>query len=398
MRIRVIVSLCMFAASCAADGGDSPAARSGTSNPQLTAGQSSAGRVGSLAAAAGARATSPTTSLMTPPPRADGSAGTLAAVAGAPALGPGLAGRGAGAPPTAAAGSGAATTPAVTSPTDCPAAPADAPASAVAALAAVNKLRVAAGSGCATLHMQIVQAATSHCAYYETNNKTNAMCTANPHAEVMGCTGFTGASPVDRMRAAGFMSNGGGGEVMAFLNNPEGAVQTWVDSVWHRIPILDPATNQLGYGASASCDTIDFGPNQRSDAAKIVVYPYDGQTDVTTSFNGQYEGPMPPAPTTGWPSANPITLYAQKPMITEHVLTVDGTTDPIEHVWLDSSSTLLEASDKGFLRSSVFMYANKPFTPNTKYRVKMSGTYAGGTLMKEWTFTTGAAPTRGGRR
>jgi hypothetical protein len=37
------------------------------------------------------------------------------------------------------------------------------------------------------------------------------------------------------------------------------------------------------------------------------------------------------------------------------------------------------------------MYANKPFTANTKYRVKLVGTITGGTLMREWTFTTGAA-------
>jgi uncharacterized protein YkwD len=297
-------------------------------------------------------------------------------------------------PAAAAAGSAA---PAVMakSVADCPAPPADATPGAIAALNAVNKLRVAAGAPCATLNSQIAQAATAHCAYYQMNNASNPMCTSNAHMEVMGCAGFTGASPIDRMKTAGFMAFGGG-EVMAFLNNPEGAVQTWVDSVWHRIPILDPATNLLGYGSSgspANCDTIDFGPGNKVSADTVLVYPYDGQTGVTTTFDGSHEGPMPPAPSTGWPSSDPITLYAQKPMITEHVLTVDGSSEPIEHVWLDSNASVLSASDKNFLRSSVFMYANKPFTANTKYRVKMSGTYAGGALMKEWTFTTGAAPT-----
>jgi len=32
----------------------------------------------------------------------------------------------------------------------------------------------------------------------------------------------------------------------------------------------------------------------------------------------------------------------------------------------------------------------KPFTPNTKYRVKVTGTRTGGALNLEWTFTTGA--------
>ena len=50
-----------------------------------------------------------------------------------------------------------------------------------------------------------------------------------------------------------------------------------------------------------------------------------------------------------------------------------------------------------YLRTSVFMYAHAPFAANTKYRVKMKGTSQAGALDKEWTFTTGAAPTWGGR-
>jgi len=40
------------------------------------------------------------------------------------------------------------------------------------------------------------------------------------------------------------------------------------------------------------------------------------------------------------------------------------------------------------------MYAYAPFEANTKYRVKISGSYSGGPLTKEWTFTSGAAAPR----
>ena len=150
----------------------------------------------------------------------------------------------------------------------------------------------------------------------------------------------------------------------------------------------------MGYGAAERCDTIDFGKPSAAPADAVLVYPYDGQTGVPTSFNGMYEGPMPPAPASGWPSASPITLYGRKLAITEHVLTKDGDTTPIEHMFLSSA----DAMWKQYLTSSVFMYANAPFAANTKYRVKIAGTYQGGMLNKEWTFTTGAAPTWGGRR
>jgi uncharacterized protein YkwD len=391
---------CLLIVGCAADG-------SNTDHPRAAAGAS--GQVGVAGASASV-------------PAGAGSRGTAVGAAGAPVsnVQPGTAGVGApgmqlsgnmpragAAAPTAGASAssaggatGGTTNTSVTDPSNCPAPPADATPESITALNAVNMLRVAAGSGCATLNTIVAKAAASHCAYYATNNASDAMCTSNPHLEVSGCTGYTGDAPWDRMKAAGFMSNGGGAEVMAFVDNPEGAVSTWVNSVWHRIPILDPGTTVLGYGDSSgtACDTMDFGPGMKTPTTTVVVYPYDGQTGIPVSFNGQYEGPMPPAPTTGWPSSDPITVYAQKIVVTEHTLMIDGTTDPIDHVWLDSTSTQLDASSQQELKNVVFMYASKPFVAMTKYRVKVSGTFAGGTLSKEWTFTTGAAaPMRGGR-
>jgi uncharacterized protein YkwD len=322
-----------------------------------------------------------------------GGSAAPAASAGAPAVTPPS-------PPVSsgttmpAAGSGA--MPMAVNPPTCTAAPANTPDQTVAALAAVNTYRVPAGSGCATMIPEINASAAAHCAYYAMYTMSD-MCISNPHLEVQGCAGFTGATPGDRMKAAGFMSNGGS-EVMAFVNNAQGSVDTWVNSVWHRVPILDPWTTQLGYGSAARCDTIDFARGTpTATTSTVVVYPYDGQTNLPLSFNGANEGPTPPMPSTGWPSSTPISVYAQKAMITEHVLTKDGDATPIDHVWLDAQATIVAEDMRRQLTNVVFMYGNLPFEANTKYRVKISGTYAGGALMKEWTFTTGAAPVRGGR-
>jgi hypothetical protein len=270
----------------------------------------------------------------------------------------------------------------------------DASPAAVMALGIVNTYRVSSGSGCMTMISQINTAAGNHCAYYAMY-MSGDMCIANPHAEVSGCAGFSGAGPGERMKAAGYMTNGGG-EVMAFVNSPQGSIDTWVNSVWHRIPVLDPWTTHMGYGSAARCDTIDFGRGTMlAPADTVVVYPYDGQVDVPTTFNGMYEGPEPPAPPTGWPSSGPISVYAQKIMVTEHVLTLDGDTAPIEHVWLDANASIVAADMRRSLTNTVFMYANAPFAASTKYRVKISGTYGTGlALSKEWTFTTGAATGR----
>ena len=298
----------------------------------------------------------------------------------------------------AAAGSGgskAESAPLTMSPSACPAPPLGASAEEIDALNLVNTVRLAAGSSCVTLDLTVSQAASAHCAYYALNKDADPLCVDSPHYEIEGCAGFTGTTPSDRMRAAGFMSNAGG-EVMAFLDDPFHAIQMWVDSVWHRIPILDPATTVIGYGSAEGCDTIDFSPGKR-DMNNVVLYPYDGQIDVTPTFDGSNEGPMPPAPSTGWPSSNPISLYAWQLNVTEHQLFVDGDPTPIEHTWLDTTAPALAVDQQRLLRNMVFMYANKPFIANTRYRVRIAGTYAGGTLQREWTFTTGTGLQRRAR-
>lgn len=377
-------SLLLFACSTDETGDSRPVQGAGGS-----AGASGQLAPGSAGQAGGSAGTSLAGSGVTPGIAGTGAglAGSMAPLAGAMAAGSG------GAPSTTRPGRGAAGAPPpsmpVTNPAMCPAAAMDATPGAVTALAAVNAVRVAAGAGCATLVNTISNGATAHCNYYAMYMRGD-MCIADPHGEVMSCAGFTGASPGARSKAAGY-TLGGGGEVMAFFNNPQSAVDIWINSVWHRTPLLDPSTGDLGYGAAAGCDVIDFGRGVTPPAGTAVVYPYDGQTNVPPSFNGANEGPMPPAPSTGWPSSSPVSVHAKGLMVTEHTITLDGDATPIEHVWLDANATVVEMGMRRQLTNVNFMYANKPFAANTKYRVKLVGTITGGMLMREWTFTTGAA-------
>jgi uncharacterized protein YkwD len=260
---------------------------------------------------------------------------------------------------------------------DCPPAPAGASAAAVTALQVVNEMRVPAGAGCATMVAELNLAAQNHCDYYAANEGS---CIADAHSEVAGCTGFTGESPGDRMQAAGYTGSTSS-EVMAFSNDPERAVQMWINSVWHRLPVLSPWVTELGYGNATGCDTMDFGRGTPMPDETVVVYPYAGQAGVPTSFRGDREGPEPLAPPTGWPSGVPITVYARSIEVTEHVLTVDGDTTPIDHVWLTSE-------DSSFLRDAVSLYAYDPLAGATSYRVTISGTHVAGALSLQWSFTT----------
>ena len=267
---------------------------------------------------------------------------------------------------------------------NCPALVAGAPDSAVTAINAVNTIRLAMGVQCAKLVLDLDVSAKAHCDFYAANTG-NAMCeggSISPHSEVTGCTGFTGADPGARVKAAGYVGRGWG-EVMAFNDDPLKAINQWVGSVWHRTPLLSPWWDDMGYGNAAKCDVIDLGPGTQSPATTTAMYPYAGQTNVTRSFNGANEGPVPPAPATGWPSGLPITLYVRNAVTVSHSIEVMGSGTPLAHQWIDYNQSDNDSDQ-------LIMYTNAPFTANTTYHVTIAVTISGAPKTFDWTFTTGS--------
>ncbi len=261
----------------------------------------------------------------------------------------------------------------------CPAPPNGAPAQAAAALGAMNGVRAAMGVPCAALVGTLDTAAADHCAYFAAN-QASASCVANPHVEVSGCSMYVAANFGDRDVAAGY-TGAAVFEDMAFVDDGAAAVQMWIDSVWHRTPVLNPWILDVGYGGAAGCDTMDFGIGAGASTPATVTgtYPYPGQTGVPTSFDGN-EGPTPPAPPSGFPSGYPITIFLMNGTVSAHTLTVDGSSTPIAHQWIAPG----DPASNGLLLDDYVMYANTPLTPQTRYRVQITATPAS----FDWTFTT----------
>jgi hypothetical protein len=261
----------------------------------------------------------------------------------------------------------------------CPAPPAGVSAEALEAYNLENSVRAAMGIGCATMVVAINTAAQAHCNYYMANTGS---CIANPHVEVAGCPLFTGQYFWNRMAAAGYVGSPMF-EDMAFYGDGTSSVQAWINTVYHRIPVLQPWARDIGYGNGTHCDTMDFGVGLATPAGIVATYPYADQTGVPRSFNGALEGPNPPAPPAGWPSGYPIHVFMRNAAITSHVLTVDGSTTPISHVWVDPAG-----DPNHFLSKEYVLYANAPLAAATRYRVQISATVSGTEVDLDWVFTT----------
>ena len=264
----------------------------------------------------------------------------------------------------------------------CPDPPSGVTPETIEALNAENSVRLAMGLECAELVPELNLAAQNHCDYYAQNSGDDECEAPSPHSEIEGCPGYTGSSLGQRYKAAGYQIQQGAFECMAFLQDPARSVQAFIDTVYHRTPVLDPWMRHMGYGGAEDCDTIDFatGPSTPDDVTAF--YPYANQTNVPTSFNGAQEGPEPPEPSTGWPSGYPVTLYGQDLEVTSHTITVDGSDESLPHVWLAENDDTLPSYAK-------VLYTEAPLEPNTTYRVVIDATRGSEELHFEWTFTTG---------
>ena len=267
---------------------------------------------------------------------------------------------------------------------------------ALKALERANYYRWYAGVPPLDMLQSINNAAQAHCECYAAH--VDDYGSMSPHSENASWGPPCWGELDQRMMHFGYAGMGFA-EVMAFMRNPEGAVDGWIDTLYHRIPYMDASYNSCGYGLAGagtgwtggnSCDTMDFGTvdvdGKTYQGPEIEgIWPPPGATGIRVSFDGM-ESPTPIAPPTGWPSGTIITItwssgFSAK--IHEHEIWKEGAEDaPLTHVFADSSN------DPNIGSNTIAIYANKPLEHGTTYWVHLSGEKGGLDYEKTWSFTT----------
>jgi len=254
----------------------------------------------------------------------------------------------------------------------------------------VNEVRASVGLGPIDLLPTLNAAADAHADYYALHVSQYKSSGLSPHEENPAWSeGFTAVDFFDRMLAHDW-SGQSGSEIIAFYHLPRKAIPGWMATLYHRIPIVDPATREMGYGGAGGTgtgngiDVIDFGGTTASLGDRTVIYPYDGQVDVDRSWDG-LESPQPPVPPTGYPSGPIVTatFAGALPTLTGHRL-LDPSGAEIPHTWLTP------ATDEHLeIAGNVWsLYAHDPLEASTTYRVILEGTRRGEPYALEWSFTT----------
>ncbi len=242
----------------------------------------------------------------------------------------------------------------------------------------INRYRAAAGVQPAQINPALDAAAESHVRYYDANRGNPGLAGMGLHSETAGKPEFTGATMSDRARAAGY--SGGTVTENAGYGALESALEWYMNSINHRLPLIHPSALDIGYEVSASSGFSIIDVGLRRDELSITlpsVYPGPDATDVPISWDG---GETPnPAPGLSRPLGYPITvafaIYQQVAWKSFALVDPDG--QPVDIV----------ISKTDWMRAAAII-PKKPLRPGTTYTVRVEAVADGEPIAKEWTFTT----------
>jgi uncharacterized protein YkwD len=170
-----------------------------------------------------------------------------------------------------------------------------------ACYAAIASARTRAHLPAAGRQLALERAALNHARYRARWDAAGLQ--ENPHYESSGHAGFSGRLPWDRTKAAGL--RGGtwtaqGEDLTTGVNlraDQLRGVQSWIDAPYHRFPLLDANTRQVGCAqaqtGSHAAEVLEMVTPPGARARAITGYPGNGQTGVPTRFNRAGELPSP---------------------------------------------------------------------------------------------------------
>jgi uncharacterized protein YkwD len=246
----------------------------------------------------------------------------------------------------------------------------------------INFYRALAGAPQLQLHAALLQAAQNHANYYLLNYADEAAMVYGPHGEVAGKPGYTGRASWDRDTAAGYPWFAGW-EVMHFVNDPVRSVDDWVATIYHRVIMLDPYLEYMGYGHGSSgamrVDVADFGHGTTDPVPQqITLFPAPGQTNVPLLGSWESPSPLPPGETD--PFGYPITIQptAFVPLTVAQAELRDASGAPV--------AVYPSPSDCG--TTCYALIPIEPLQSATTYTVHAAGTVDGVPFEKTWSFTT----------
>ena len=259
--------------------------------------------------------------------------------------------------------------------------PADIATARKAALDTLNGARSAAGLPALHEDAALDEAAQAHAYFYLFNASQSQLSGTGINMEDASLPGFTGARGIDRDRHFGF-TGARGTELASHVLTASASVRSSIDSVFHRLPVVDRETVAAGYGearvGSIAISVLDIGAAAAATGDPSI-YPADGQSDVPVAFvDDEVPDPLPTGSIS--PVGYPVSLQvggAQQLNVTAgRLLGPDGKEVP--------SYTFTPGNQVG--QSQWALVAKQPLKPGARYTAEVTGTVDGKDFTRRWSF------------
>jgi len=164
-----------------------------------------------------------------------------------------------------------------------------------------------------------------------------------------------GAHNEDR-KLPGFTPEGekAAGGILAWGRTSEGIFDMWLNSRFHRNPVLSPECARVSFGGRQdggySCREAPGGANR--PLADLITWPGDGDTDIPTSFGGELPNPFPPGVTS---AGTVVVLDFRKGQPKKlDVKLLDSAGKPVEMLGLDLKNPYCYCAKSALLAKSKY--------------------------------------------
>ncbi|MDB5758886.1 MAG: hypothetical protein JWM30_2175 [Burkholderia sp.] len=253
-----------------------------------------------------------------------------------------------------------------------------------------NFRRQQMGLAAVTRNTQIDTAALNHSNYQAQNNTIT-------HDETSSRRGFTGASVLDRLRAAQYSvpaSNYAYGEVISSTPDTSGvnAAEDLIAAIYHRFVIFEPKFLEAGAssataGSGYTYFTTDFATRTLNrgglGTGKLVVYPFSNQQNLPVVFYSDQEqpDPVPDRNEVGYPVSVHVDITSTLTVQSFTINPRGGAVLATRLLKKETDTEIGEPSVAAIIPLSVLQ-------PQTTYDVRFAGSVDNVPVNLAWSFTT----------
>jgi uncharacterized protein YkwD len=242
-------------------------------------------------------------------------------------------------------------------------------------LAQLNAYRKLAGLKPATLDSRLSKGCVLHAEYLVKNAKHPSTAGLGGHDERPDLPGYTKEG--ERAGQAG---------VIAICPDPRDAVDGWLATFYHRLPLIHPALNRIGFGCArgglaGSVSVLDYGSGMKDD--RVLIYPADKVENVPLEGNSRELTNLDPK-ITSKRCGYPITVdFAPGTKIkkTRATLTLNGKK---VDAWISTPDAPLRPSDN----QRFLLVAKDALRTASVYTVTIEAEVNSEPWRKKWSFTT----------